>query len=141
MWTKTSCSVYNLPMNPSPLPLCALAWTPDLATALADASAAVARLNARILASSWAPAWRLRVSWAGYASALRLQAFAVDSFPAAMCLFRLSDTSLQPRHVSTSASSCRSSSGVQSMRSSVVDRLWAWSAVEWSQLRHGSGRG
>lgn len=78
MWTKTSCSVYNLPMNPSPLPLCALAWTPDLATALADASAAVARLNARILASSWAPAWRLRVSWAGYASALRLQAFAVD---------------------------------------------------------------
>ncbi|NML95919.1 hypothetical protein [Novosphingobium olei] len=65
-------------MSPPPLPLCALAWSPDLAGALAEASAAVARLDARICASSWAPAWRLRASWAGYAAALRLQAFAVD---------------------------------------------------------------
>lgn len=65
-------------MSPPPLPLCALPWTPDLAAALAEASAAVARLDARICASSLAPAWRLRASWAGYAAALRLQAFAVD---------------------------------------------------------------
>jgi hypothetical protein len=65
-------------MSPSPAPLTALAWSPDLAAALAEASAALARLDARICASSWAPAWRLRASWAGYAAALRLQAFEVD---------------------------------------------------------------
>lgn len=65
-------------MNHPPSPLTALAWSPDLAAALAEASAALARLDARICASSWAPAWRLRASWAGYAGALRLQAFAVD---------------------------------------------------------------
>lgn len=65
-------------MNHPPPPLTALAWTPDLAAALAEAAAALARLDARICASSWAPAWRLRASWAGYAAALRLQAFEVD---------------------------------------------------------------
>lgn len=65
-------------MSPPPLPLCTLPWAPDLAGALTEAAAALARLDTRICASSFAPAWRLRASWAGYAAALRLQAFAVD---------------------------------------------------------------
>lgn len=65
-------------MSPPPLPLTALNWTPDLAAALADASAAIARLDARICATSLAPAWTLRASWTGYATALRLQAFEID---------------------------------------------------------------
>lgn len=65
-------------MNRLPLPLTALDWTPDLAAALADASAAIARLDARICASSVAPAWTLRASWTGYAAALRLHAFEID---------------------------------------------------------------
>ncbi|SMD09470.1 hypothetical protein SAMN06272759_1423 [Novosphingobium sp. B1] len=65
-------------MSAPPLPLTALSWTPDLAVALADASAAIARLDARICASSLAPAWTLRASWTGYAAALRLQAFEID---------------------------------------------------------------
>ncbi len=56
----------------TPLPFSALAWTPDLAGALAEASAAIARLDARICASSFGSAWRLRASWTGYATALRL---------------------------------------------------------------------
>lgn len=65
-------------MSAPPLPLTALNWSPDLAAALADASAAIARLDARICASSLAPAWTLRASWIGYAAALRLQAFEID---------------------------------------------------------------
>lgn len=48
-------------------------WSPDLVGALAAAAAAIGRLDARIGASSLAPAWTLRASWAGYATALRLQ--------------------------------------------------------------------
>jgi len=65
-------------MSRPPLPFTALNWTPDLAVVLADASAAIARLDARICASSLAPAWTLRASWTGYAAALRLQAFEMD---------------------------------------------------------------
>ena len=65
-------------MSRPPLPLTALNWSPDLAAALADASAAIARLDARICASSLAPAWTLRATWTGYATALRLQAFDID---------------------------------------------------------------
>lgn len=60
-------------MPPPPLPLTAVAWTAPLADALADASAALARLDARVCASSLAPGWKLRASWAGYAAALSLQ--------------------------------------------------------------------
>ncbi|MFN3424715.1 MAG: hypothetical protein ACK40C_08420 [Novosphingobium meiothermophilum] len=65
-------------MMPPPLPLCAVPWTAGLACALADASAAVARLDARITASSLTPAWLLRASWMGYGVALRLQKFEID---------------------------------------------------------------
>lgn len=78
MWTVDGTSIYNLRMSHPPLPLTGLDWTPDLAAALADASAAIARLDARICASSLAPAWALRASWTGYAAALRLQAFEID---------------------------------------------------------------
>lgn len=60
-------------MAPPPLPFSALPWTPALASALADASAALARLDARVCASSLAPGWKLRASWTGYATALHLQ--------------------------------------------------------------------
>jgi hypothetical protein len=66
-------SGYNSPMTRPPLPFTALAWSPDLAAALAEAAAAIARLDARITVSLVAPAWKLRASWTGYASALRLQ--------------------------------------------------------------------
>lgn len=60
-------------MAASPLPFSALPWTPALASAVADASAALARLDARVCASSLAPGWKLRASWTGYAAALHLQ--------------------------------------------------------------------
>gem|GEM_PF-5849686 len=56
-WTEIYGSVYNLAMSPPPLPLTAVPWSADLASALADTSAAIARLDARIYASSLAPAW------------------------------------------------------------------------------------
>jgi len=65
-------------MPPLPRPLSDLPWTADLAIALADASSAIARLDARICASSFAPAWKLRASWTGYAAALRLQQFPLE---------------------------------------------------------------
>lgn len=61
-----------------PLPFTALLWTSDLAAALAATAAAIARLDARICASSFAPAWTLRASWTGYARALRLQQFEIE---------------------------------------------------------------
>lgn len=57
----------------TPLPLTALPWTSALADALAQASTALARLDARVSASSLRPGWALRASWAGYAQALHLQ--------------------------------------------------------------------
>lgn len=65
-------------MQRPPLPLIAVPWSADLACALADASAAVARLDAGICASSLAPAWQLRASCTGYGNALRLQNFEID---------------------------------------------------------------
>lgn len=65
-------------MPPPPLPLTAVPWTPALANELALASAALARLDARVSASSLRPGWILRASWAGYAAALRLQLSAVE---------------------------------------------------------------
>ena len=65
-------------MNRPLPPLCALAWTPDLVSALADASGAIGRLDARISATALAPAWRLRASWNGYAKALSLQHLEIE---------------------------------------------------------------
>lgn len=70
--------VYNRPVNRPPPPLTALPWTPDLAAALAEASLAIGRLDARVSASSCAPAWRLRARWMGYARALQLQRFEIE---------------------------------------------------------------
>ena len=71
-------SGYKCAMRGPPLPFSALPWTPDLVTELAIASAAIGRLDARISATSVAPAWRLRASWSGYARALQLQGFEID---------------------------------------------------------------
>lgn len=63
----------------SPLPpFSALSWTPDLVDAMGETWAAIARLDARVSVSFLAPAWRLRASWSGYATALRLQQFALE---------------------------------------------------------------
>lgn len=71
----------------TPLPFSALAWTPDLAGALAEASAAIARLDARICASSFGSAWRLRASWTGYATALRCERTKKAALPAQSAAF------------------------------------------------------
>lgn len=78
-------------MSPPPLPLTVLVWTPDLADALARASAALARLDARISASSFAPAWDLRARWSGYAAALQLNRVELEEIDiiAAQCGLRL----------------------------------------------------
>ncbi|MFD2138673.1 hypothetical protein ACFSLT_31475 [Novosphingobium resinovorum] len=65
-------------MNRPPMPLSAIAWTPDLVSALADASSAIGRLDARISATALAPAWHLRASWTGYAKALSLQHLEIE---------------------------------------------------------------
>lgn len=77
-WTERLVSVYNLRLSHPTLPLLAVPWSAELANALADASGAIARLDARICASSLAPAWTLHASWTGYAAALRLQAVDLD---------------------------------------------------------------
>ncbi len=85
-------------MSPPSLPFSALAWTPDLAVALAEATAAISRLDARISVSLVAPAWRLRSGWTGYASALRLQQFPWEEIDiiSAKCGIRLAGRPLPP---------------------------------------------
>ena len=85
-------------MSRPPPPLTALTWTPELAAALACAAAAIARLDARISASSLAPAWRLRASWSGYAHGLRLQQFAIEEIDiiAFHCDIRLAGRAASP---------------------------------------------
>lgn len=60
-------------MPPLASPFTAVLWDPALADALADASAALARLDARVCASLLKASWRIRASWTGYAAALQLQ--------------------------------------------------------------------
>lgn len=58
---------------PRPLPsLAEPDWTPDLARMLERASTALARLDARVSASSMAKVWHKRSAWAGLAHALQL---------------------------------------------------------------------
>ena len=64
-------------VRPSPA-LTSVAWTVELATLLEMASLAIGRLDARVSASSVAPAWRLRAAWSGYARALQLQSVEID---------------------------------------------------------------
>ena len=62
-----------------PLPdLSAPDWTPELASRLERASAAVGRLDARVSASSLTKTWRERVSLGGFARALRSQGSEID---------------------------------------------------------------
>lgn len=53
-------------------------YTPELVSAIASCSAAIARLDARISASSVASAWGLRAAWSGYARGLQLQGVEID---------------------------------------------------------------
>ena len=64
-------------VRPSPA-LPSVAWTVELATLLETASLAIGRLDARVCASSVAPAWRLRAAWTGYTRALQLQSVEID---------------------------------------------------------------
>ncbi len=63
--------------RPSPA-LIAVPWTAELASALESAALAIARLDARVSASSVAAAWSLRAAWSGYAIALQLQGVEID---------------------------------------------------------------
>lgn len=55
-----------------------IAWCADLASLLADCSAAIARLDARISGSFLREAWTARASFAGFAAALRAQHFELE---------------------------------------------------------------
>lgn len=85
-------------MSRPPLPFTALTWTPALAGALAETTAAIARLDARITANSVAPAWKMRASWTGYAAALRLQQVELEEIDiiAEQCGLRLAGRPLLP---------------------------------------------
>jgi len=49
-----------------------------MVTAIAAATAAIARLDARIIVSPVAKAWSTRAAWSGYARALQLQSAEVE---------------------------------------------------------------
>src|SRR3546814_5915670 len=49
-----------------------------MVAAIASCTAAIARLDARIMTSSVASAWRRRAAWMGYTRALQLQAIEID---------------------------------------------------------------
>ena len=66
-------SVYKRPMRLTHKPLTDVEWTPDLVAALADASAAIGALDARVSNSLLTVAWQNRVKLTGYAASLRLQ--------------------------------------------------------------------
>ncbi|WP_022684428.1 MULTISPECIES: hypothetical protein [Sphingomonadales] len=53
-------------------------YTPKMVTAIAAATAAIARLDARIIVSPVAKAWSTRAAWSGYARALQLQSAEVE---------------------------------------------------------------
>lgn len=53
-------------------------YTPNMVSAIASCSAAIARLDARISASSVRSAWVMRATWSGYARALQLQGVEID---------------------------------------------------------------
>lgn len=92
------CSVYKCCVPTSACPLTALPWNADLTETLALASAAIARLDARVSASSLAPAWDLRARWSGYAAALQLHRVELEEIDiiAAQCGLRLPGRPLPP---------------------------------------------
>lgn len=53
-------------------------YTPPMVAAIASATAAIARLDARICVSPVAKAWAARAAWTGYAKALQLQSAEID---------------------------------------------------------------
>ena len=53
-------------------------YTPKMVTAIAAATATIARLDARIIASPVAKPWAMRATWSGYARALQLQSPEVE---------------------------------------------------------------
>src|SRR3546814_21194441 len=58
--------------------VCSSDLTPKIVAAIASCTAAIARLDARIMVSSVASAWRRRAAWMGYTGALQLQAIEID---------------------------------------------------------------
>lgn len=53
-------------------------YTPKMVAAIAAATAAIARLDTRIIVSPVAKAWGTRAAWTGYAKALQLQLAEID---------------------------------------------------------------
>lgn len=76
--TQGGISVYKRSMSSAKKLLTDIAWTPGLAAALANASAAVATLDARVSNSLLATAWQKRAKLSGYAAALYLQNEQID---------------------------------------------------------------
>lgn len=53
-------------------------YSPKMVTAIASCTAAIARLDARVCASSVASAWSRQAAWTGYARALQLQSAEIE---------------------------------------------------------------
>ena len=60
-------------------------YTPKMVTAIAAATATIARLDARIIASPVAKPWAMRATWSGYARALQLQSAEVEEIDVFSC--------------------------------------------------------
>ena len=53
-------------------------YSPPMVTAIASCTAAIARLDARIIVSPVAKPWAMRAAWSGYTTALQLQSAEVE---------------------------------------------------------------
>ncbi len=53
-------------------------YSPKMVAAIASCTAAIARLDARIIASSVTKPWGMRAAWSGYTRALQLQSVEID---------------------------------------------------------------
>src|SRR3546814_13766032 len=53
-------------------------YSPKMVDAIASCTAAIARLDARIIVSPVANAWAMRAAWTGYARALQLQSTEIE---------------------------------------------------------------
>lgn len=76
-------------------------YSPSMVTAITRATAAIARLDARICVSPVAKPWTTRAAWSGYAKALQLQAAEVDEIDVFSwgCGLKIPGRPLLPSHV------------------------------------------
>lgn len=76
-------------------------YTPKIVAAIASCTAAIARLDARIIVSPVAKAWAMRAAWSGYAKALQLQSAEVEEIDVFSwgCGLQIADRPALPSHL------------------------------------------